>query len=68
METPNEPAPTGWRPTNSTNITALAGGLTWLTMFVCAKFNIEFTGPDAAGLTALIMAVANFIHPDGGRK
>lgn len=58
----------GWKPTNSTNTTALAGGLVWLVMFVAAKYHVEFTGPDAAGLSALVMAAVNYLHPDGGRK
>jgi hypothetical protein len=66
---PPNPPPTGWRPTNSTNVALVAGAAV---QFISAAVE-QFTGwkMDAmtqGSLTVLVMYASSYLHPDGGRK
>jgi hypothetical protein len=64
---PPNAQPPGWRPTNSTLLAVGAGAVA---QFVAAALrNFGAWDMDAeTQLTVIVMVLANYFHPDGGRK
>lgn len=65
---PQNPPPSGWQPTASTNLSVLAGAVTTVASAVAAHFGFIMDGMTQGALTVVVMALVNYIHPDGGRK
>ena len=70
-----DPAPTetrvgGWRPTGSTNASVIGGAAATL---ICSAWNSflpahQMGVMEAGAVVTLCTALANYFHPDGGRR
>ncbi len=64
----NDPTPSGWKPTASTQMSGLAGAAVQIAIFFLGKFHVELDAPTVGALTVIAMYIASYFHPDGGRK
>jgi hypothetical protein len=66
---PVNPPQAGWKPTNSTLLAVAAGAVAqFIASGLRAAHVWDMDAETQGSLTVIVMVLANYFHPDGGRK